>query len=229
MLENNKILERVDVHAISTTDKTCLLKNMYKFTPQHNNPWEYYEEPLKDAIDRGYEFKYLYFTISLDITKTPAVGTWVINKNGDTLYQIKDNTFSTSAWKYWNEVIASNNPKLWYKNENQKMGKPDLVHRLPLKFPEAFAKEAGIWEVMLEKYPLTETICPPELRGTYKLNAHGAVTVHKVKEKVYTRKEFEKACYQAMSYGWSNRPDGSFHPMTHCDIWLNEVYPNNIQ
>ena len=72
-----------------------------------------------------------------------------------------------------------------------------IIPKIPLDFVEAFVKEKGIWEVQLEvekgKYYEYSDGTGGTSGGfhsdTLKLNSRGAVIVHKVKEKLYTRLE----------------------------------------
>jgi hypothetical protein len=89
------------------------------------------------------------------------------------------------------------------------------IPKIPIDFLEAFVAKQGIWEVMLEKMT----------NGKYKLNSQGGVIIHCTKKKRFSQEDLEKATYQAMCHGWSNKDDKSFHPSTHHPLWIDQVYP----
>jgi hypothetical protein len=210
------------VYALPTESKTCLIKNIYKFKPEHGNPWECHTQILEDAVNRGYEFNYLYLTSNEEITEKPETGTWVINKNGDTLYQIKDDTFSVSDWKYWSKVVASNNPILWktskfshYSQDLMKVAvykdSPSGIHKIGTDFIEAFVREQGIWEVMLDM-EIEEFNDPTGKYSTYKVNSEGEIVWSFIRKSDEAEEIIRRFKNHAEIYGY---PSDSFREKVH--------------
>jgi hypothetical protein len=194
------MLEKAKVHALPT-EKAKLVR--FK-----SGNWFY----SKDFLEANSELQphHLYFTSDEEIKE----GDWVISPD-ELIYQAKGQSSNDG---YFRKIVATTNPGLRY-DANREFH--INIYPISPDFIEAFVREQGIWEVMLEKeevynyssYGIRHRINPTH---QYKLNSQGAVVVHKVKEKVYTREEFRNACRQA--WIWSNS-------IVTFDSWFDKKYP----
>jgi hypothetical protein len=179
------MLEKAKVHALPTTDTG-------------HNPIMLYgnKEATKWWITpRSGQAYHLYFTSDKEI-KT------------DDWYLAYDNTlcrrYASKTVEGDRKIVATTNPELWSKTTFNMIGggvrtqtESTGIHKIPTDFIEAFVREQGIWEVMLEveQNILTEPTTHDGnltskiigMSKKYKLNSQGAVVVYPIKEKVYTK------------------------------------------
>lgn len=129
------------------------------------------------------QFYHLYFVSNDTIKK----GDWLINKNGDTLYQLKEDV-TPDVYKFFDKVVATTNPKLYPKNLADIVNNPigrigdDFVNAYIVKFN----KREPIEEVMLDY-----------VNNSPHLRPKGTVVISPVKERLYTREQFKYAVRQA--------------------------------
>jgi CYTH domain-containing protein len=185
----NQLKEKMNIVPIPTTEKTQLLRNTYKFTPQHGNPWEWRSQILKDAVVRGYEFNHLYITS---------------NK------KIKDN-----SWLYntkLKQVFYITNSKLVRTDLNKMVeATTDKSLHLPL-ISEGFVKkyaelQGNIDEVMVDMIEVDDreksTDCPDWIK-IVKVDKNNYITITKV-EKTWDdiQNDFEiRFPYQELVFDW---------------------------
>jgi hypothetical protein len=195
----NQLKEKMNIVPIPTTEKTQLLRNTYKFTPQHGNPWEWRSQILKDAVVRGYEFNHLYITS---------------NK------KIKDN-----SWLYntkLKQVFYITNSKLVRTDLNKMVeATTDKSLHLPL-ISEGFVKkyaelQGNIDEVMVDMIEVDDreksTDCPDWIK-IVKVDKNNYITITKVEE---TWDDVIKHFQEETSY-WNYFP-----------IWLKNNYKPPIK
>lgn len=219
--------KKVQVLVLSTENKTHLLRNTYKFTPEHGNPWEYRSQILEDAPNRGYEFNHLYFTIKEEIGEDKYCYNYRRNTIEFTRI-MKD----TCEWAFCNKIVATTNPDLWKS-----------VAKIPTDFLEAYIREQGkITEVLLEYDKFMCNPSDPKSEGMgegymlgrgyvehgyyteLKLRPNGTVIIHPVKQKTYTREEVRAMLseYGAdVASGFLFNKDNT--PAV--DAWLAKYYP----
>lgn len=194
------------------TDKPSnIVRNLYKFTPEHGGPLEVIKEPISNAQDRGYEYQHLYFTTDEktkqgDIAYDPAMNSWGINGN---------------SWNPNNKkIVATTNSEIWYKGEfNEALQRktfgdvPKIDNEFIQSYIDAYNSGKPIEKVLLEKNtPVCQcdTIdkiikCPYACNGgedcnapnpnddfyglRLKLNSDGSVVIHPI---ISIKEQFKK-------------------------------------
>jgi len=135
------------------------------------------------------------------------------------------------------KVIATTNPKLWRKPFNPTLGilpanwrESIGIPKIPVDFIQAFVREQGIWEVLLDYWSdTTQGGHPTDVTLSYvntpKLNSQGAVIIHPVKEKMYTRKQMIGACFRAFEHRIGNLPYDTTSFGEWKIEWFDKKYP----
>jgi hypothetical protein len=192
LLKTFDMLEKNKVHALPTekADKLFLYGN---------KEW-YYSNQEGRSKHEAYIGHHLYFTSDEEIKEDDwciCIGVHERNSAPEScgiyvnpLRQRGANDNCTECRK----IVATTNPELWSKTTFNMIGggvrtqtESTDIHKIPTNFIKAFVREQGIWEVMLEKEVVKSKIWTERDGWKYKLNSQGAVVVHPIKEKVYTK------------------------------------------
>jgi hypothetical protein len=141
--------------------------------------------------------QHLYFTPSdEEIKRNPSIneikeGDWMINTNGDTLYQYDTKNKGDESWRVdWRKIIASTDPKLVFNNTfvRERQGvKMESTHHKQMPQPsqafiKAYCKQGSIDEVDVEM--VWEQSQVDEQIYSLKLNPDNTVITHLIEEKM---------------------------------------------
>ena len=165
--------KRVQVHMLPTEDKTSQI-HLEKDTKElvyslHNL---YYRA-------NNYQTQHLYFTTDEEIKE----GDWMMNLNGDTIYQHFGNG---GDFEQWNKIIATTDPELELPQPSQ-------------AFIKAYCEQGGIEYVDVEyEYHKVWDKRTEELLEKYLLlkvdPVHNTITTHRIVEKMYSIDDIEAYC-----------------------------------
>lgn len=207
---------------------------------------------IAEQADMGYKGQHLYLTLDEKIKEND----WYINFDIHEVPDLptradysKTNEFSLEPYsKYCKKIIATTNPELWHtlqtygqyeKSEWSTVGIP----RIPSSFIEAYVKAQGSIDkvnIEYEEKLLTREvkiirhleannkneIVSETRQNIIKLRPDRTVTIWAVKEKMYTRKEFEEVAEAAYAEGMNTGRTFNQLPTPRIRFrdWFNENY-----
>lgn len=108
--------------ALSTENRTQILRNKYKFSKAHGNPFVFDDNTINKIEERGYIPQYLYITISQEVEPIKE-GDWCYDWINETVFQFKhfnsgvlhsDN--HSQLEEHCRKIIATTDPKLTFSH-----------------------------------------------------------------------------------------------------------------
>lgn len=191
-MKNTKLME---VIILATKDiKALILRNTYKFTPQHGNPLcltssvKIEQSPLED---RGYEYNHLYIISEITKNNYPKINDWYIDDINIIRQSITDELGYWMQRKRYKKIEATTDKSLTYHDETpigeNLNGLHKQVPQIPQSFIEAYVKAEGkISEVLVEMDSCDKEDCN-DCCNQVKTRPDNSIIIHP--SKTYTREE----------------------------------------
>lgn len=222
-----------DIHMLATDKESNIVRNTYKFTPEHGGPLDVIKEPISNAQDRGYEYQHLYATTDEEIKEGD-----IILVNGAILYEYKPDYSKPSITSLrdlsiYNEgdlkIVATTNSELWESHKGECI-RTILCGKIPTTFLQPYVdtynagkpiKQVGLEvdiETVIEEIS-EEGDYQDVTYTTLKLKPNGSVIIHPIKEKSYTREEVRNILKESEEFS------SNYKGRTDVIQWFNNNYP----
>ncbi len=221
---DDQFYKESEIIMLDANEPTSIIKNTYKFTPEHGNPLAYSDKGsvFANYEERGYKYQHLYL-IGNELTDSEAINdTFCIFKSSNNMITclagLQRGLVKTMGTYY--EILATTDPKIGHYTElreydydpRSKTGGWKAWPRPSEAFVKIYCDKGGIDKVLLLYAEQMISYFPPNSQikiKTAKDNTISIIPIDRAKPKTYSKEQVEQILENYCDY-----LNQTFNPVT---------------